>query len=219
MRSDFLAKKYLLQRLRDAVVNGDLRKTRRIAEQITIQHPALAKEAMEKMMEAMETVDKKYELKQCSVADIIAAASAMREAFRILEPHLEIAKAKVKGKVVIGLLKGNMQGLGKDIVAAALRAAGFEVYDLGADVDPETFVGKAIEKEADVIAVSITISETVEHLKKLMEELENKGLQGKIKVVIGGKGVSEKTCSEYGAEAYAANAWECVKKIGSLLGG
>jgi len=212
----FLAKKYLLQRLRDAVVNGNLRKTRRIAEQITIQHPALAKEAIEKMMEAMETVDKKYELKQCSVADVIAAASAMREAFKILEPHIEIAKAKVKGKIIIGLLKGNMQGLGKDIVTAALRAAGFEVYDLGADVEPETFVEKAIEKEANVIAISITVNETVEYLKKLVEELENKGLRGKIKVVIGGKGVSEKTCREYGVEAYAANAWECIKKVEQL---
>jgi methylmalonyl-CoA mutase cobalamin-binding domain/chain len=212
-----LAGKYLLEQLRDAVVSGSLRKARRIAEQITIQRPALAKEAIDKTIEAMETVDMKYQLKQCSVTDVIAAASAMREVFKILEPHLEIVKTEVKGRVIIGLLKGNMQGLGKDIVAAALRAAGFQVYDLGEDVPPETFVEKAVQEEADIIAVSITFSDTAKHLKKLMEELENRGLRGKIKVVIGGKGVSEETCREYSIEAYAVDAWDCIKKVEGLL--
>jgi len=139
-----LTKKPLLERLRDAVVNGDLRKARRIAEQIVIKYPASAKEALQKMMEAMEIVDRKYELKQCSVADVIAAASTMREAFKIFEPHLEVAKVQVKGRIVIGSLKGNTQGLGKDIVAATLRAAGFQVHDLGIDVAPEKFVEAAI---------------------------------------------------------------------------
>ena len=207
----------LLERLRDAIVSGDLRKTRKIAEQIILKHTVSAKTTLHKMMEAMEIVDRKYKLNQCSVADVIAAASAMREAFKIFEPHLEVTKVQVKAKIVIGSLKGNQQGLGKDVVASVLRAAGFEVYDIGVDVPPERFVEAAVREKADIIAVSVTVSETAKHLTKLVEELNKKGLRGKVRVVIGGTGVSERTCSEYGLEAYAKDAWDCVKKIERLL--
>jgi len=209
----------LLDELRDAVASGNLRKTRRIAEQITIKRPSSTKGAVEKMVEAMETVDRRYQLKECSVADVIAAASAMREALKILEPHLEAEKSGVKAKIVIGALKGNTHGLGKDIVAAALKAAGFHVHDLGVDVAPEAFVEAAVREEARVIAVSVTVSETAKHLRRLVSELEAKGLRGKIKVIVGGKGVSEQACSEYGIEAYASDAWECVKKAAKLVSG
>lgn len=209
----------LLEELRDTVASGNLRKARRIAEQITIKCPSSTKRAVEKMVEAMEAIDKRYQLKQCSVADVIAAASAMREALKILEPHLEAEKARVKAKIVIGALKGNTHGLGKDIVAAALKAAGFHVHDLDVDVAPEAFVEAAVREKAEVIAVSVTVSETAKHLGRLIEELEAKGLRGKVKVIVGGKGVSEQTCSEYGIEAYASDAWDCVKKAEKLVSG
>jgi len=125
--------------------------------------------------------------------------------------------ANIVGKVVIGSLKGNIQGLGKDIVAAALRSAGFQVVDLGVNVSPETFVTSAEREKAQVIAVSISVDKTVPFLKDLVDILNQKKLSGKVKTVVGGRAVSEKTCKVYGIDAYVRDEWDCVKKVRDLL--
>ncbi|MEM2917534.1 MAG: cobalamin-dependent protein [Candidatus Bathyarchaeia archaeon] len=206
----------LLDELRNVVVAGDVRKARRIVEQL-VNRGLSAKVVLEKLMEAMHVVDKKYERKEYFITDVAAAASAMREAFKILEPYLQVEPAKMEAKIVIGSLKGNIQSLGKDIVAATLQSAGFHVVNLGVDVAPETFVDAAAREGAKIVAVSVTMDETVSYLKDLVQLLEVKGLRDKVKVVVGGRAVSEKTCEEYGVDAYAKDAWDCVKKVQGLL--
>ena len=133
--------------------------------------------------------------------------------------HLSESKksSNIVGKVVIGSLKGNIQGLGKDIVAAALRSAGFQVVDLGVNVSPESFVTEAEREKAQVIAVSVSVDKTVPFLKDLVDILNQKKLGGKVKTVVGGRAVSKKTCRVYGIDAYARDAWDCVKKVRELL--
>lgn len=123
----------------------------------------------------------------------------------------------IEGKIVIGSLKGNIYGLGKDFVAAVLESAGFEVVDLGVDVSPEAFVDAAVKEKADVIAISISADESIPFLKGVVEILRKRNLRNAIKVVVGGKAVSEKTREDYGVDAYARDAGDCVKKIQALL--
>lgn len=206
----------LLQKLFEAVVAGKVQEAKQLAEK-TLKAGLPVNLVTEKMSEAMREVDRLYEKKEYFLVDVAAAASAMKEAFKILEPHLEAEPAMVKGKVVIGSLKGNVQGLGKDIVAAALRSAGFSVIDLGVDVEPDRFVDVAIKEEAQIIAVSVTIDETVQFLRDIVNKMQRRGLSGKVKTVIGGRAVSEQTCKEFGIDAYAKDAWDCVKKVRDLL--
>ena len=209
--------KEILDALHNAVVLGDVRKARKIAEQ-ALDRGISADLALEAMTTAMRLVDEKYEKKKYFIVDVAAAASAMREAYKVFEPHLEVKPVEVEGKVVIGSLKGNVQSLGKDIVAATLRAAGFQVVDLGADVPPGTFVDTAVREEAQIIAISVTVDETVPFLRDVVDCLRQRKLTGKLKVVIGGQAVSEKTLEEYGIDAYAKDAWDCVKKVRDLFG-
>jgi len=130
--------------------------------------------------------------------------------------HLNESRKNV-GKVVIGSLKGNIQGLGKDIVVAALRSAGFQVIDLGVNISPENFVTTAEQEKAQVIAVSVSVDKTVPFLKDLVDILNQKKLGGRVKTVIGGRAVSENTCKEYGIDAYVRDEWDCVKKVRELL--
>ena len=123
----------------------------------------------------------------------------------------------MKAKIVIGSPRGNSQGLGKDVVAAALKSAGFEVVDLGVNVSSSVFVDVAVKEKAEVIAVSISIEETVPFLKRITDILQRRNLRDKIKIVIGGSAVSEKTREEYGVDAYAKDAWDCVKKVKALI--
>jgi len=208
--------KELLDALYDAVIAGNMQKARKIAEQI-VQRGLSVNVALEKMKDAIRAVDEKYERKEYFIVDVASSASAMREAFKILEPHLQVESAKVVGKVVIGSLKGNVQSLGKDIVAATLRAAGLDVVDLGVDVSPNTFVDAAVREKARIIAISISIEETIPLLKEVVILLRKRRLSNKIKTIIGGQAVSEKTCKEYNVDAYAKDAWDCAKKVQQLL--
>jgi len=210
------SRKTILNELFDAVVAGDVQRARKLAER-AVNQGVSANVAIEKMMDAMRVVDAKYMRKEYFTVDVAAASTAMREAFKVLEPHLEVKPANIVGKVVIGSLKGNIQGLGKDIVAAALRSAGFQVVDLGVNVSPENFVTAAEREKAQVIAVSVSVDETVPFLKDLIDILNKKKLNGKVKTVVGGRAVSERTCKEFGMDAYARDAWDCVKKVRELL--
>jgi len=209
--------KEILDALYSAVVLGDVRKARKIAEQ-ALDKGVSGDLALEAMTTAMRVVDEKYERKEYFVVDVAAAASAMREAFKVFEPRLQVKPIEFEGKIVIGSLKGNIQSLGKDIVAATLRAAGFQVVDLGADVSPDAFVDAAVREEARIVAISVTVDETVPFLRDVVNGLRQRKLSGKIKVVIGGPAVSEQTLKEYGIDAYAKDAWDCVKKVRDLLG-
>lgn len=211
-----MAVKRLFEDLRNAVVIGDLRRSRKIAEQV-VNRGLSVNVAMEKLMEAMEIVDRRYERKDYFVADVAAAASAMREAFRVLEPHLQVEPAGIKGKVVIGAIRGNVQGIGKDIVASTLRAAGFQVVDIGVNVEPEVFIEAAVREDAQIIAISVSIDESLSNVGKVVDILEERKLRGRIKVVVGGRAASRRVCEEYGVDAYAKDALDCVKKVKKLL--
>jgi len=206
----------LLDALRKVVVLGDVSKAHKMAEQSVIEGLS-ANDVLEKLNEAMKEVDEKYERKEFFVIDVAAAASAMRRAFKVLEPHLQIDATKVKGKIVIGALKGNVQGLGKDVVAAMLRAAGFQVVDIGANAAPDVFVETAIHEDAQIIAISVSMKETVPFLKDVIDQLRQKKLGSEVKILIGGPAVSEQTCEEYGVDAYGKDARDGIKKAENLL--
>lgn len=208
--------KELLDALFNAVVLGQVQKARKIAEE-TVDRSLSVNVFLEKMMDAMRVADEKCEKKEYSTIDVAASASAMQEAFKVFEPHLQVEPAQVVGKVVIGSLKGNILGLGKDIVAATLRAAGFQVVDVGVDVPPEVFVGKAVQEKAQIIAISISIDETVPFLTDVVNNLQQRKLSDKIRIIVGGRAVSEQTCKEYGVDAYAKDGWDCVKKAKDIL--
>ena len=209
-------KEKLLDALFEAVVSGDIRKARKVAER-ALAEGVSADAALEKMTEAMRVADRKYERKEYFIVDVASSASAMKEAFKVFEPHLQVNSADTAGKIVIGSLKGNIQSMGKDIVIATLRAAGFEVVDLGVNVCADAFVEAAIREEAPIIGVSISVDKTVPSLKGVVDRLEQANLRDEVKILIGGSAVSEETRNAYGVDAYAKDAWDCVRKVRDLL--
>jgi methanogenic corrinoid protein MtbC1 len=210
------AKKPILDELYDAVVKGDIEKTQKLAHK-SLKEGVSANAALEKMKSALQAVDAQFMRKKLFSADVASSFNAMQAAFKVLKPHLKVKPVDLGGKVVIGALKGNIQGLGKDIVAAALKSAGFQVTDLGIDVSPKAFVAAAEKKKAQVIAVSVSVADTVPFLKELVGILRRKKLFGKVKTVIGGRAVSEEIAKKYGIDAYVRDEWDCVRKVRELL--
>ncbi|HUV98472.1 MAG TPA: cobalamin-dependent protein [Candidatus Paceibacterota bacterium] len=208
--------KKVLDELKNAVVVGNVKKAKKIAEQ-TIELEIPVNTTMDTLMKAMKIVDERYQRKEYFVIDVASSASAMREAFKMLEPYLEVEPTMVKGTIIIGSLKGNIQGLGKDIVAATLQSAGLKVVNLGVDVAPQDFVKAAVREKAQIIAISVSMEETTPYLKDIIDILKRERLRDKIKVIIGGTAVSEKTCRDYGLDAYAVDAQDGLQKVKALF--
>ena len=140
------------------------------------------------------------------VPEVLVAARAMNAGMTILEPKLiEIGNEPV-GKAVAGTVKGDLHDIGKNLVAMMLKGAGFEVYDLGVDVEPETYITKAEEIGANVIGMSALLTTTMSNMKGVIETLTEKGLREKYIVMVGGAPVNETFAKEVGADYYTPDA-------------
>ena len=170
----------------------------------------------EGLLDGMMIVGGKFKRNEVFVPEVLVAARAMNAGLAILEPKLvEIGNEPV-GKAVIGTVKGDLHDIGKNLVAMMLKGAGFEVIDLGVDVEAETFITKAEEEGADVICMSALLTTTMQSMKDTVELLKEKGLRDKYIVMIGGAPITDSFAEEIGADFYtpdAASAAEVAKEV------
>lgn len=160
----------------------------------------------EGLLSGMMTIGGKFKRNEVFVPEVLVAARAMNAGMAILEPKLvEIGNEPV-GKAVIGTVKGDLHDIGKNLVAMMLKGAGFEVCDLGVDVEPEVYIAKAEEIGADIIGMSALLTTTMPNMKDLVDLLQEKGLRDKYIVMIGGAPVNETFAQEIGADYYTPDA-------------
>jgi trimethylamine corrinoid protein len=155
---------------------------------------------------------------QLFLPELIMSATAMQSVIEIINAALEEKGNKqTQGKIVLGTVEGDLHDIGKTIVVSLLKANGFEVKDLGRDVPVDKFIEEAIAMDADIIGTSALLTTTMSVQKELEQKLKEKGLKGKLKTVVGGAPVTERWAKRIGADAYAADATDGVKKIKELL--
>jgi len=165
----------------------------------------------------MDIVGKKYEMKEYFIADLIMAATLMQEALGIVEPHLKGVEVKATGRVVIGTVKGDLHDIGKNIVIAMLRAARFEVHDLGVDVEPEKFVRKIKEFQPDIIGMSALLTSTLPEMKTTIDAIKANGIRDRVNIIIGGRVATQDYADKIGADAYGEDAPKAVEKAAKLV--
>jgi trimethylamine corrinoid protein len=163
-------------------------------------------------IQGIQKVGKLWEEGEYFLPELIMSAECMKAAMQIMQPELEKAQIDVRsaGKIVIGTVEGDIHDIGKNLVASILSANGFDVVDLGADVNLETFIEKAEEVNANLICLSALLTTTMTGQKKLIELLKEKGLYGRFKVMVGGAPVNQKWADDIGADGYSENALTAV---------
>jgi len=150
--------------------------------------------------------------------ELMLAAAAMEAAMEICNAALPAGESETRGVVVMGTVEGDVHDIGKAIVCAYLRANGYEVHDLGRDVPVDDFVDKAEEVNADVIGASALLTATMRKQAEILAELDDRGIRDKYKFVVGGAPCTPEYADSIGADAYAADANDGVRKIEKLLG-
>lgn len=206
-----------LKNLEEAIIGGNKENAIQAIEK-AIANETATEEILKHATRAIQLVGEKFTMMELFLSDMMHSAEVMKAVFKLLRPHLLQAEAQVyKGTIVIGTVKGDIHDIGKNIVVAMLEGAGFKVYDIGVDVSPMTFVEKAEEVKADVIAASSLLSTTMPYQQDIIRFLDDLGTRSRYKVIVGGAPVTAEWARKIGADGYAENAMKAVEKVTHLL--
>ncbi len=175
-------------------------------------------ELINAMTKTMNHLGDEFAKLEIFLPELMLSADALTEVVDVLQPYLEKAGGmKIKGKVVLGVVKGDLHEIGKNIVKLILETNGFEVKDLGYDVDPLTFIKEAEAMGADYIAASSLMTTTMPRQKDIVEMLKEKGIRDKYKVVIGGAPASQLWADKIGVDLYCPDAKNAPELMEGLL--
>lgn len=169
------------------------------------------------LAEGMKIVGNKYERKEYFLPEILMSADAMYAGLNYLLPLIPKDEKGSKGKVICGVVEGDVHDIGKNIVKAMLTAAGYEIIDLGRDVPTDEFIEKAKSEGANVIAMSTLMTPTLMSMKSVEDKLQAEGMKETTKTIIGGGSVTDEWRGKIGSDAYGKDAMEAVDKVKALL--
>ncbi|MEM2129732.1 MAG: corrinoid protein [Candidatus Bathyarchaeia archaeon] len=212
-----LSEHEILTNLKDSIVNFDIEGIKKAAEKaLQIGIPAY-KAIIDGMAKGMEIVGQKYEKGEYFLAELIMASETMKEGMNVLEPHMRAGDIKSTGKVIIGTVKGDLHDIGKNVVATLLKAANFEVIDLGVDVSAEKFIEAIKQNQPDIVAMSALLTITMIEMENTVKALQKARLRQKVKIIIGGAPITPDFAKKIGADAAAKDAVEGVRICNQLM--
>ena len=166
----------------------------------------------------LQEVGKKFGAGEYFLAELMMAGKLGETCIEIITPFLPENVGPKKGVVVIGAVEGDLHDIGYGLVANQLKLAGFEVHKLGVNIPSMTFVDKAQELNADIIGLSAFLVTTIPNCAEVVNYLNDMGIRGKYKVVIGGAETTEEKAKDMGCDGQADNAVDAVALCEGLMG-
>ena len=206
----------IYQEAAESIVNADRAAAEEIANRALAEGISPTDIMQQGFVKGIQEVGDLFESGEVFLPELMMSADAMAGATEITNAALEGEAAEAKGTVVIGTVQGDVHDIGKAIVIAYLKANGYEVTDLGRDVSAETFIVRAKELSADIIGMSALLTTTMEEQKKVIKVVKDEGLP--FKTVVGGAPCTQRWADQIGADAYAEDANDGVRKMDALLG-
>lgn len=197
----------ILQILATSIIDGDEGKAIETTK-AAINENIPIEELIGALTEAIREVGERFGRMEIFLPGMVFSSNAMKAAMKILEPQIKASGLELekKGSIVIGTVEGDMHEIGKYIVTTVLEAQGFEVHDLGIDVNALEFVKRAEEVGADIIGASSLMTTTMPKQKEIITILEEKGLRDKYHVILGGAPVTQEWVDECGADSWGETA-------------
>jgi corrinoid protein of di/trimethylamine methyltransferase len=207
--------KELINRLREAVINYKPADAKKAAEEAIAAGADAYTMTMEGLAGGMEVVSEKFDTHEYFVPETLLCAKALYAALDLLKPHIKVQAGSVRGQVVLGVMQGDVHDLGKNIIKAIFEASGWTVHDLGRDVPLKRFVEEQMKTDSDIVMLSAMMTTSMVGIKKLIPMIKEKN--PKVKIMIGGAPITDKTVAEYGADITADNAPNALKEAMKML--
>ena len=206
-----------LEKLHEAVIEGDWKAAAAMTRAAIAAGVAPLTIVTGYLVPAMDEVGRRFEREEYFVPEMLISARAMKAAMEIVRPLLADIGAEAAGRVVIGTVKGDLHDIGKNLVASMLEGGGFEVIDLGTDVEPERFIEAAVANKAQLVALSALLTVTMPSMKTTVDAFRAAGLREKVKVMVGGAPVTQQYADAIGADGYGQSAGAAVALARKLV--
>ncbi|MEA3352125.1 MAG: corrinoid protein [Chloroflexota bacterium] len=201
----------ILSELSAAVIKGDLDSIVDLTEN-ALDDGLTAGDILDKgLMPGMDHVGVEFKAGNMFVPEVLRSARAMKGSMNLIRPLLAESGAKMTGTLLIGTVKGDLHDIGKNLVGMMCEGGGFDVKDIGKDIEPEAFVEAVKEHEPDILGMSALLTTTMRNMENTIKALEEAGVRDKLKIMIGGAPVTQDFSDQIGADAYASNAASAVE--------
>jgi 5-methyltetrahydrofolate--homocysteine methyltransferase len=208
----------VLQQISESLQRGEDKKVAELTRQAIDAGLAAGQILNNGLLAGMDVVSARFGANEIFLPEVLLAARAMNAGMTLINPLLIADEVRSLGKVVIGTVKGDLHDIGKNLVGVMLKGAGFEVIDLGANVAPERFVETAEAEGAQVVGLSALLTTTMAGMKDVVSLLKDRGLDGRVKVIVGGAPLSQAFADSIGADGYGYDASNAVTLVKRLTG-
>ena len=151
------------------------------------------------------------------VPEVLMSASSMKAGMALLKPILSATGAKPTGTMVVGTVKGDIHDIGKNLVGMMMEGAGFEVIDLGINVEADTYIDAIEEHQANILGMSALLTTTMPYMKVVIDAMKEKGIRDDYIVLVGGAPLNDEFGEAIGADAYCRDAATAVEVAKELL--
>ena len=205
----------LFKKIHDAVVEFEEETTRDLCKEALEVGIDAYDAVMAGLTRGMDTVGGLYEKNEYFVPELLLCSDAMHAGLEVLRPHIKVKSGKVNGKIIIGVVEGDIHDIGKSLVKTMFEAASWDIFDLGKDVKLQNFVEELARTNADVVAMSALMTTSMLAMPKLIDML--KAQKPDVIIMVGGAPLSEEIAGQYGADGYAEDAVLAVKEAQRLL--
>ncbi|RPJ22649.1 MAG: cobalamin-binding protein [Chloroflexi bacterium] len=205
------------KRLYSAVLEGDLDAAQTAVREAIGEGIPVDEILSKGLVAAMGEVGCLFENGEYYVPEMLISARTMQACLVLLKPYLSNAMVKSPGKVVVGTVHGDLHDIGKNLVCMMLEGAGFEVKDLGIDVDAEKFITQIQAEKAQIVAFSAMLTTTMPYMKTIIQALDESGLRQTVKVMVGGAPLTQTFADAIGADGYAPDASQAVALARQLV--
>jgi len=151
------------------------------------------------------------------VPEVLMSANAMKAGMALLKPILAATGAKPVGTVVVGTVKGDIHDIGKNLVGMMMEGAGFEVIDLGINIEADTYINAIEENNANILGMSALLTTTMPYMKVVIDTMKERGIRDNYIVLVGGAPLNEEFGEAIGADAYCRDAATAVEVARELV--
>jgi len=208
----------VVQQISESLQRGEDKKVAELTRQALDAGLTAGQILNDGLLAGMDVVSARFGANEIFLPEVLLSARAMNAGMDLIKPLLIAGEVRSLGKVVIGTMRGDLHDIGKNLVGVMLKGAGFEVIDLGANVAPERFVETAEAEGAQVVGLSALLTTTMTGMKDVVSLVKDKGLDGRVKVIVGGAPLSQAFADEIGADGYGYDASNAVTLVKRLTG-
>jgi 5-methyltetrahydrofolate--homocysteine methyltransferase len=195
----------IYERLSTAILEGNAERAPELVAR-GLKQGLVPKDILDKgLVVGMNEVGVRFKAGDMFVPEVLMSADAMQASLKVLRPELVASGAKLIGKIVMGTVKGDLHDIGKNLVGMMCEGAGFEVIDIGFDVDPEKFIDAIKEHQPDVVGMSALLTTTMRAMAQTIKAIAEAGLRDQVKIMIGGAPVDAAFAERIGADGYGSN--------------